>query len=155
MARPNRFKIQQKYTANIQDMVFYKKYCFGRAWFESVFPLVYVRVILSLFLNWSWRAMCSLALIAFLCRVYVIMVSLYFLVSVANNYALNFNLPLPLHMIFRSVSIRSRCYASDYFLSRCILFSSLCRCPWWYCPASVGKFKSCRLDINDKFKPTV
>ena len=31
------------------------------------------------------------------------MVVLFFLVSVLNNYALNFNIPLPLHMVFRSV----------------------------------------------------
>ena len=31
------------------------------------------------------------------------MVVLFFSVSVLNNYALNFNIPLPLHMIFRSV----------------------------------------------------
>lgn len=39
----------------------------------------------------------------FLCRNYAIMVSMFFTVSVINNYALNFNISLPLHMIFRSV----------------------------------------------------
>jgi len=29
---------------------------------------------------------------------------MYFLVSVTNNYALNFNISMPLHMIFRAVS---------------------------------------------------
>ena len=30
---------------------------------------------------------------------------MYFLVSVSNNYALNFNIPMPLHMIFRAGSL--------------------------------------------------
>ncbi len=37
-------------------------------------------------------------------RKYIFMVMFYFFVSIVNNYALNFNVPLPLHMIFRSVS---------------------------------------------------
>ncbi|XP_033888226.1 UDP-xylose and UDP-N-acetylglucosamine transporter [Acipenser ruthenus] len=36
---------------------------------------------------------------------YVIMVTMYFAVSVVNNYALNFNISMPLHMIFRSGSL--------------------------------------------------
>ncbi|MGH0145976.1 UNVERIFIED_CONTAM: hypothetical protein FKN15_049786 [Acipenser sinensis] len=36
---------------------------------------------------------------------YVIMVTMYFTVSVVNNYALNFNISMPLHMIFRSGSL--------------------------------------------------
>ncbi|XP_067915544.1 UDP-xylose and UDP-N-acetylglucosamine transporter [Heterodontus francisci] len=38
-------------------------------------------------------------------RKYFIMVSMFFVVSVVNNYALNFNIPMPLHMIFRSGSL--------------------------------------------------
>lgn len=38
-------------------------------------------------------------------RNYVIMVAMFFTVSVINNYALNFNIAMPLHMIFRSVRI--------------------------------------------------
>ncbi|XP_043944603.1 UDP-xylose and UDP-N-acetylglucosamine transporter [Protopterus annectens] len=38
-------------------------------------------------------------------RNYVIMVTMFFTVSVINNYALNFNIALPLHMIFRSGSL--------------------------------------------------
>ena len=34
----------------------------------------------------------------------MLMVALFFMVSVVNNYALNFNIPMPLHMIFRAVS---------------------------------------------------
>ncbi|XP_023811449.1 UDP-xylose and UDP-N-acetylglucosamine transporter isoform X1 [Oryzias latipes] len=37
-------------------------------------------------------------------RNYMIMVTMFFTVSVVNNYALNFNIAMPLHMIFRSVS---------------------------------------------------
>ncbi|KAK7891894.1 hypothetical protein WMY93_023857 [Mugilogobius chulae] len=36
---------------------------------------------------------------------YVIMVTMFFFVSVVNNYALNFNIAMPLHMIFRSGSL--------------------------------------------------
>ena len=36
---------------------------------------------------------------------YVIMVAMFFVVQVINNYALNFDVPMPLHMIFRSVSM--------------------------------------------------
>ena len=35
---------------------------------------------------------------------YMILVGLYFTVSVVNNMAFNFDIPLPLHMIFRAVS---------------------------------------------------
>ncbi|XP_054631635.1 UDP-xylose and UDP-N-acetylglucosamine transporter [Dunckerocampus dactyliophorus] len=38
-------------------------------------------------------------------RNYAIMVSMFFTVSVVNNYALNFNIAMPLHMIFRSGSL--------------------------------------------------
>lgn len=41
----------------------------------------------------------------FLSRNYAIMVTMFFTVSVINNYALNFNIAMPLHMIFRSVRI--------------------------------------------------
>ena len=35
---------------------------------------------------------------------YAIMVIMFFSVSVSNNHALNYNIALPLHMVFRSVS---------------------------------------------------
>lgn len=38
-------------------------------------------------------------------KTYVILVILFFVSSVLNNYAFNFNIPMPLHMIFRSVCI--------------------------------------------------
>lgn len=41
------------------------------------------------------------------CRYYAIMVTMFFTVSVMNNYALNLNIAMPLHMIFRSVSASS------------------------------------------------
>ena len=37
-------------------------------------------------------------------RKYMSLVIMFFIVSVLNNYALNFNISMPLHMIFRSVS---------------------------------------------------
>ncbi|KAF7990781.1 hypothetical protein HCN44_000586 [Aphidius gifuensis] len=36
---------------------------------------------------------------------YMILVSMFFLVSVCNNYAFDFNIPMPLHMIFRAGSL--------------------------------------------------
>ena len=38
-------------------------------------------------------------------RYYAVMVTMFFTVSVVNNYALNLNIAMPLHMIFRSVSL--------------------------------------------------
>ncbi|NWQ72241.1 S35B4 protein, partial [Neopipo cinnamomea] len=38
-------------------------------------------------------------------RYYLIMVAMFFTVSVVNNYALNLNISMPLHMIFRSGSL--------------------------------------------------
>lgn len=35
---------------------------------------------------------------------YIILVIMYFFASVCNNYAFDFNIPMPLHMIFRAVS---------------------------------------------------
>lgn len=35
---------------------------------------------------------------------YMILVAMFFISSVFNNYAFNFNIPMPLHMIFRAVS---------------------------------------------------
>lgn len=36
---------------------------------------------------------------------YVYMVAMFFVVQVFNNYAFDFNIPVPLHMIIRSVSV--------------------------------------------------
>ena len=38
-------------------------------------------------------------------RSYITLVGLYFTVSVVNNFAFNFDIPLPLHMIFRAVGM--------------------------------------------------
>lgn len=35
---------------------------------------------------------------------YAILVLMFFVTSVCNNYAFDFNIPMPLHMIFRAVS---------------------------------------------------
>ena len=40
----------------------------------------------------------------FFCREYLILVLFFFLVSTTNNIAFNFNIPMTLHLIFRSVS---------------------------------------------------
>ena len=36
-------------------------------------------------------------------KAYTILVSMFFVTSVCNNYAFDFNIPMPLHMIFRAV----------------------------------------------------
>lgn len=41
--------------------------------------------------------------VSLLSRNYVVMVTMFFTVSVINNYSLNFHIAMPLHMIFRSV----------------------------------------------------
>lgn len=35
---------------------------------------------------------------------YIYLVAMFFVASVCNNYAFDFNIPMPLHMIFRAVS---------------------------------------------------
>lgn len=37
---------------------------------------------------------------------YLILVTMFFIANVCNNYAFDFNIPMPLHMIFRAVSNR-------------------------------------------------
>lgn len=51
------------------------------------------------------------------CRYYAIMVTMFFTVSVVNNYALNLNIAMPLHMIFRSVSAACPQCVKDGWLS--------------------------------------
>lgn len=41
---------------------------------------------------------------------YIILVVMFFIASVCNNYAFDFNIPMPLHMIFRAVSKFSSIY---------------------------------------------
>lgn len=83
----------------------------------------------------------------FLCsRYYLIMVAMFFTVSVVNNYALNLNIAMPLHMIFRSVST-----AMLSFPTSCDISSHhLCKhCLWCMCssiispPIPPGTTKSC------------
>lgn len=63
-------------------------------------------------------------------RDYLILVLMFFLTSVVNNWAFNFNIPVPLHMIFRAVSMQlDKIYSLDMldyfypieFLIRCVL----------------------------------
>lgn len=39
---------------------------------------------------------------------YILLVVMFFFASVANNYAFDFNIPMPLHMIFRAVSSENK-----------------------------------------------
>ncbi|CAF1093583.1 unnamed protein product [Rotaria sordida] len=49
---------------------------------------------------------------------YAILVLMFFLVNVINNYALNFNIPMPLHMIFRAGSLISNLFLGMIILKR-------------------------------------
>ncbi|KAK2157633.1 hypothetical protein LSH36_188g10015 [Paralvinella palmiformis] len=49
---------------------------------------------------------------------YGMMVTLYFLTSVVNNYALNFNISMPLHMIFRAGSLMANLILGVIILKR-------------------------------------
>jgi len=51
-------------------------------------------------------------------KVYAIMVFLFFMVSVVNNYALNFNISMPLHMIFRSGSLIANLILGVFILKK-------------------------------------
>lgn len=57
-----------------------------------------------------WAVLCH-------CRYYAIMVTMFFTVSVVNNYALNLNIAMPLHMIFRSVSATCPVWTRMAFIS--------------------------------------
>lgn len=57
----------------------------------------------------------------YLCSNYVVMVAMFFTVSVINNYALNFNIAMPLHMIFRSVSISPM--VQNFTFHSCVRFT--------------------------------
>ena len=58
----------------------------------------------------------------FLFRKYAVLVVMFFLVSVVNNYALNFNIPMPLHMIFRSVNIRTKISSTQAMTELSLIF---------------------------------
>jgi len=49
---------------------------------------------------------------------WIILVVMYFLVSVSNNYALNFNIPMPLHMIFRAGSLMANMLLGILYLNK-------------------------------------
>lgn len=46
---------------------------------------------------------------------YTTLVAMFFLVSVCNNYAFDFNIPMPLHMIFRAVWFDKTEFSWDAF----------------------------------------
>ncbi|XP_034032034.1 UDP-xylose and UDP-N-acetylglucosamine transporter isoform X2 [Thalassophryne amazonica] len=56
-------------------------------------------------------------------RNYVIMVTMYFTVSVFNNYSLNFNISMPLHMIFRAGSLIANMVLGIIILKKSYSFS--------------------------------
>lgn len=49
---------------------------------------------------------------------HMMMVGFYFTVSLVNNYALNFNIPMPLHMIFRAGSLMANMMLGIYLLKK-------------------------------------
>ncbi|ELU12113.1 hypothetical protein CAPTEDRAFT_175809 [Capitella teleta] len=49
---------------------------------------------------------------------YVVMVALFFVVNVVNNQALNFNIAMPLHMIFRAGSLMANLVLGVFILNR-------------------------------------
>lgn len=51
-------------------------------------------------------------------KTYGVMVTLFFLTSVANNYALNFHIAMPLHMIFRAGSLSANLILGIFILKR-------------------------------------
>lgn len=55
--------------------------------------------------KWMLISICRKMTESYPSRNYGIMVTMFFAVSVINNYALNFNIAMPLHMIFRSVRV--------------------------------------------------
>lgn len=52
-----------------------------------------------------FTARCGLTKIKIPFSAYYTLVSMFFVVSVCNNYAFDFNIPMPLHMIFRAGSL--------------------------------------------------
>lgn len=59
------------------------------------------RPVAGKYVEWTLKQTCYLT--SLVPSNYVIMVTMFFTVSVINNYSLNFNIAMPLHMIFRSV----------------------------------------------------
>lgn len=63
------------------------------------------------------------------------MVAMFFTVSVVNNYALNLNIAMPLHMIFRSVSNAMPSSPCSWGISS----HHLCKhCLWCVCSATLS-----------------
>ncbi|XP_029773867.1 UDP-xylose and UDP-N-acetylglucosamine transporter [Suricata suricatta] len=62
-------------------------------------------------------------------RYYAVMVTMFFTVSVVNNYALNLNIAMPLHMIFRSGSLIANMILGIIILKKSHILSD--RSPMW------------------------
>ncbi|KAJ9584246.1 hypothetical protein L9F63_021408 [Diploptera punctata] len=54
---------------------------------------------------------------------YIILVSMFFFANLCNNYAFNFNIPMPLHMIFRAGSLITNMIMGILILNRKYTFS--------------------------------
>ena len=54
------------------------------------------------------------------------MVSYFIVVSLLNNIAPNFHIPMPLHMIFRSVSYRKKLEMVASFVFVCCVYMTIC-----------------------------
>uniref|UniRef100_A0AAQ4QPH6 Solute carrier family 35 member B4 n=1 Tax=Gasterosteus aculeatus aculeatus TaxID=481459 RepID=A0AAQ4QPH6_GASAC len=86
-------------------------------------------------------------------RNYVIMVTMFFTVSVINNYALNFNIAMPLHMIFRSGSlianmilgiiILKKRYSASKYLSIALVSAGIFICTIMSAKQVVSPLQSC------------
>uniref|UniRef100_A0A671VAT1 Solute carrier family 35 member B4 n=1 Tax=Sparus aurata TaxID=8175 RepID=A0A671VAT1_SPAAU len=87
-------------------------------------------------------------------RNYVIMVTMFFTVSVINNYALNFNIAMPLHMIFRSGSlianmilgiiILKKRYSASKYLSIALVSAGIFICTIMSARQVVSPHRTCR-----------
>uniref|UniRef100_A0A3Q2ZRP6 Solute carrier family 35 member B4 n=1 Tax=Kryptolebias marmoratus TaxID=37003 RepID=A0A3Q2ZRP6_KRYMA len=86
---------------------------------------------------------------------YVVMVTMFFTVSVINNYALNFNIAMPLHMIFRAGSlianmilgiiILKKRYSASKYLSIALVSAGI-----FICTIMSAKQVVSRLDGSDE-----
>jgi len=85
--------------------------------------------------------------VVMLSRTYATMVLLFFVVSVANNYSFNYNIPVPLHIIFRSVCVCALTALFFCILSLFLSFSYFCIVAKYY--FWVYDWFLCFLDIVD------
>ncbi|CAD6231818.1 GSCOCG00001601001-RA-CDS [Cotesia congregata] len=75
---------------------------------------------------------------------YMIMVVMFFITSVCNNYAFDFNIPMPLHMIFRAKYVFSK-YLSVFMITMGIIICTI---------VSGNEVKSTQKMVKDAIPPT-